>query len=193
MMRNERVSLSLPPTIMAATDYLPIVHLPVLLLFVFCCAKLFTFVMKQSSKHIKLIPTLSSSSKTTDDTKPTSSEQPLAQTQRDLKSYPQFGRRYHNYHKGIYPFPCDEVRQLSLLVRRSIISHICEQIEQERLDVYHQVYQTARDGQLFCAPIDTSNDFRVLDVGTGTGIWALEVAEYVGHCFIFFSLLTRPV
>ena len=46
---------------------------------------------------------------------------------------------------------------------------------------------------MFCAPIDTTNDFVVLDVGTGTGIWALEVAEYVGHCFTFFSVLTIPL
>jgi len=100
---------------MFATDYLPIVHLPVLLLFVFFCAKLFTFVMKHSSKHSKLITTLPLSSKTNDSTRPTTGEQQLTETQRDLKSYAQFGRRYHNYHKGIYPFPCDEVQQLPFL------------------------------------------------------------------------------
>jgi len=122
-MRNERVSLPPPPTMMAAADYLPIVHLPVLLLFVFFCAKLFTLVMKHDSKHSKLITTPPSSSKTTDDARPTTSEQRLAQSYPDLRSYPQFGRRYHNYHKGIYPFPCDEVQQLAVLLGTQLISH----------------------------------------------------------------------
>lgn len=30
------------------------------------------------------------------------------------------------------------------------------------------------DGKLFTAPIDTKKTFRVLDVGTGTGIWAID-------------------
>jgi len=25
--------------------------------------------------------------------------------------YTEFGRQFHTYHKGIYPFPCDEVRK----------------------------------------------------------------------------------
>lgn len=33
------------------------------------------------------------------------------------------------------------------------------------------------DGELFTAPLDRSNIGRVLDVGTGTGIWAFEMAE----------------
>lgn len=34
------------------------------------------------------------------------------------------------------------------------------------------------DGRLYEAPI--KNPGRVLDVGTGTGIWAIDFAEYVG-------------
>jgi ubiquinone/menaquinone biosynthesis C-methylase UbiE len=34
-----------------------------------------------------------------------------------------------------------------------------------------------KEGKLYLAPID--NPARVLDVGTGTGIWALDFGEYV--------------
>lgn len=41
------------------------------------------------------------------------------------------------------------------------------------------MYTKAREEQLFCAPIDTRKEFKVLDVGTGTGIWAIDLGMYV--------------
>lgn len=34
------------------------------------------------------------------------------------------------------------------------------------------------EGELYCAPI-TENISQVLDLGTGTGAWAMDLAEYV--------------
>ena len=67
------------------------------------------------------------------------------------------GRRYHAYFgtdKNLMP---------------------TDEVEQDRLDVHHQVFLGLLDGALHLAPID--EPARVLDVGTGTGIWAIDAAD----------------
>ncbi|KAJ4106121.1 hypothetical protein QSH57_014374 [Fusarium oxysporum f. sp. vasinfectum] len=67
------------------------------------------------------------------------------------------GRRYHAFREGTYPVPNDED-------------------EQDRMDLVHHVYSILLDGKLHLAPID-DNPQRVLDLGTGTGIWAIDFAD----------------
>jgi hypothetical protein len=67
------------------------------------------------------------------------------------------GRRYHAYREGQYLQPNDEK-------------------EQERLDMVHHWYRLTLRGALFRAPI-VKNPQKVLDIGTGTGIWAIEFGE----------------
>ncbi|KAF2490796.1 S-adenosyl-L-methionine-dependent methyltransferase [Lophium mytilinum] len=67
------------------------------------------------------------------------------------------GRRYHAYADGKYPVPNDEV-------------------EKDRLDLQHHAFRLTLDGALYRAPI-SKNVQNVLDVGCGTGIWAIEFAE----------------
>ena len=66
------------------------------------------------------------------------------------------GRRYHAYREGSYVFPNDEQ-------------------EQERLDLIHRMFIITLGEKHFLAPIKDPK--RILDIGTGTGIWAVEVAE----------------
>lgn len=47
--------------------------------------------------------------------------------------------------------------------------------QNEGLDIAHHFITMVKDDQLFEAPI--SNPTKVLDVGTGTGIWAIDMAE----------------
>ena len=47
--------------------------------------------------------------------------------------------------------------------------------EQDRLDLYHHIFLLLLGGRLHSAPLE--NPQKVLDVGTGTGIWAIDFAE----------------
>ncbi|KAF2457724.1 S-adenosyl-L-methionine-dependent methyltransferase [Lineolata rhizophorae] len=52
--------------------------------------------------------------------------------------------------------------------------------EQDRLDLVHHVYLLTQKGALFAAPI--KNPKRALDIGTGTGLWALDFADQFPDC-----------
>ncbi|BCS27064.1 class I SAM-dependent methyltransferase [Aspergillus puulaauensis] len=69
----------------------------------------------------------------------------------------QYGRRYHSYKEGSYKFPNDER-------------------EQDRLDMIHHIIKLVLNDRLFLAPIE-NGPIRVLDIGTGTGLWAIEFAD----------------
>ncbi|KAH7377705.1 S-adenosyl-L-methionine-dependent methyltransferase [Pyrenochaeta sp. MPI-SDFR-AT-0127] len=67
------------------------------------------------------------------------------------------GRRYHGYRSGSYVLPNDEQ-------------------EQDRLDLLHHIFLLILGGKLYDAPIQPPPK-RVLDIGTGTGIWAIDFAD----------------
>ncbi|KAJ0361646.1 hypothetical protein COL154_006758 [Colletotrichum chrysophilum] len=64
-------------------------------------------------------------------------------------------RRYHKYKEGRYAFPNDDA-------------------EQEREDMKHSMVVTLCGGALHSAPLQ--NPQKILDIGTGTGIWAIDSA-----------------
>ena len=67
------------------------------------------------------------------------------------------GRTYHAFKDGSYLIPNDGT-------------------ENDRLDFQHEVFLRTLNGKLHLAPIpeDVQN---VLDVGTGTGLWAMDFAN----------------
>ncbi|KAL0930849.1 methyltransferase domain-containing protein [Colletotrichum truncatum] len=70
------------------------------------------------------------------------------------------GRRYHAFRAGNYLAPNDES-------------------EMDRLDFNHMlILKTIGKGEkLFLAPVPQETTHRILDIGTGTGIWAIEAAD----------------
>ncbi|EOD50740.1 putative methyltransferase type 11 protein [Neofusicoccum parvum UCRNP2] len=68
----------------------------------------------------------------------------------------QHGRRFHAYKEGTYRFPNDEA-------------------EQDRLDMFHEICKLLAGDALALAPF--RKDGSILDLGTGTGIWAIEAGD----------------
>jgi hypothetical protein len=67
------------------------------------------------------------------------------------------GRRYHSFMAGRYLMPNDEQ-------------------EMDREDMKHHISILLTEGRLNLAPI-SPNCMKILDIGTGTGIWAIQMAE----------------
>ncbi|AEO54738.1 hypothetical protein MYCTH_2297650 [Thermothelomyces thermophilus ATCC 42464] len=66
------------------------------------------------------------------------------------------GRRYHRFREGRYNFPNDDVEQQREDMKHAMVKMLC--------------------GQLHFAPIG-DNPHQILDIGTGTGIWAIEMGD----------------
>jgi len=66
------------------------------------------------------------------------------------------GRRYHAYGQGKYIMPNDET-------------------EKDRLDLVHHVFLLLLKGELHLAQLEAPQ--AILDLGTGTGIWAIDMAD----------------
>ena len=47
--------------------------------------------------------------------------------------------------------------------------------EQDRLDMHHEILLQVMKGELLLAPL--KDPHRILDIGTGTGIWAVDVGD----------------
>lgn len=75
-----------------------------------------------------------------------------------VTDYPEeHGRRYHAYRAGIYILPNDDK-------------------ELERLDIMHFLIKKGLGDKIHRAPIQKDVK-RIMDIGTGTGIWAIEMAD----------------
>ncbi|KAI6708842.1 methyltransferase LaeA: variant, partial [Diplocarpon mali] len=87
----------------------------------------------------------------------------LSQHQTDVKPPQDFlenGRRYSGFRRGKYMFPVDEA-------------------EMDRMDIYHKFFSVARREALHTHAFIPNYDSgpRILDLGCGTGIWAIDMAD----------------
>ena len=52
------------------------------------------------------------------------------------------------------------------------------QPEKDRMDIYHKIFLVARRNSLHQVPFRPNwEEPRILDLGCGTGIWAIDMAE----------------
>ncbi|KAI5310732.1 hypothetical protein KEM55_002848 [Ascosphaera atra] len=95
------------------------------------------------------------------------SRMPLSKRLAEYPPQRENGRKYHGYRKGLYMYPCDEA-------------------ELDRLDFLHRLLIDARRGTMHDAPLRLKSPktvapmepaARIMDLGCGTGVWCMEMAE----------------
>lgn len=74
------------------------------------------------------------------------------------------GRRYHSYSEGAYFAPNDSQQN-------------------NQLEIFHHIHRLLLDSRLFTSPLtpEQLGGSKVLDLGTGTGCWAIEFADIFPH------------
>lgn len=90
------------------------------------------------------------------------------------------GRTFHGFHKGMYMYPCDEVIPVIVFHTLPASTDHCLQLQQEkdRMDIFHKLFLVARHEELHRVRLNPNQEpLRILDLGTGTGIWAIDMAE----------------
>lgn len=89
---------------------------------------------------------------------------PIDKSPETYPGHEENGRIYHGFRRGIYFLPCDD-------------------LEQDRLDIFHKVITVARvSDALIYSPHPRNGRF--LDLGCGTGIWAIDVAQKYPDAFV---------
>nr|UWK20376.1 chromatin methyl transferase [Trichoderma gamsii] len=72
--------------------------------------------------------------------------------------YWEYGRFYGSWKKGKYNFPIDKE-------------------ETSRLDILHKYFIVELEDRVTSVPLDKEGSPKIMDLGTGTGIWAFHVVE----------------
>lgn len=84
------------------------------------------------------------------------------------------GRFYGNWPPHKYICPIDSVRaQLPL----HTITNATRQEELDRLDIFHTAFLIARGGCAYTYTLESDPPPKILDLGTGTGIWPIDIVE----------------
>lgn len=87
------------------------------------------------------------------------------------------GRRYQDREISKYLLPNDQEEQGEFLASRHAMFNNLPSSDflTDRLDLDHHTWKLSLDGKHYLAPVNEPK--KVLDLGCGTGIWAIEVAD----------------
>lgn len=77
--------------------------------------------------------------------------------------------------KAVYPIPNDEVGFVQSRPTCFLTQAPLHQSELDRLDLQHHMLTMLFGGKLHLAPLNEPK--KILDLGTGTGIWAIDMAD----------------
>lgn len=120
------------------------------------------FLFPPISKTLKLTPTLQDDTDSAFGTYASSGTTSIASS--IYAGYVENGRRYQNVREGQYWGPSDEKQFENM----------------EAAHIVHMILDHKRENPLFYAPVERPHN--ILDIGTGTGVWAREVADKFPSC-----------
>jgi hypothetical protein len=93
------------------------------------------------------------------------------------------GRRYHRYHAGCM-LPVLSSHAGLVILTDLAYRYPCDEDELDRMDMLHAMVKLVCEGSLHLSPLN--NPQRILDVGAGSGIWAMEMGTIISaqdYCF----------
>jgi hypothetical protein len=79
------------------------------------------------------------------------------------------------------------------LLMLSVYNFPNDDLEQDRLDLNHHVCLMLLNNALHLAPIADDQSLRILDVGTGTGIWAMDMGDMYPNAVVVGSSPDRAI
>ena len=100
----------------------------------------------------------------------------------DAEKYSENRYLYYSFQKGKYILLYNEVRKctlFALLLSSRTLAKSNIQAEMDHIDIFHKFFIITRQGQLYSILFINSYERgpRILDLGTGTGIWAIDIGE----------------
>ncbi len=114
------------------------------------------------------------------------SDETASLTESIFAYHEEYGRTYHAYHAGCR-FQLAADLSLSIFIYQKLPTPLADnaayhmpndQTEMERLDAQYEITKILLDGRLYLAPLSHEHPPRkILDIATGTGRWAIEMAD----------------
>jgi hypothetical protein len=81
-----------------------------------------------------------------------------------------------------------------ILIVSSVLDYVMPNDEEEadRMDVFHEMMLNILEGKLHLSPIGATPQ-RILDLGTGTGIWAIDMGRFAHSILDIYSTKSLQV